>query len=54
MRLDIWEAFGNKIRVLQLEGKTRTNNMRETGEIDGCDSYSQGHLSFASWPDMNE
>ena len=28
MRLDIWKAFGNKIRVLQQKGKTRTNNMR--------------------------
>jgi len=24
------------------------------GETNECDFYSQGHLSFASWPDMNE
>lgn len=28
--------------------------IREGEEINGCDSYSQGHLSFASRPDMNE
>lgn len=54
--LAIWKAFGNKIRVLELKGKTRTNNIKveEGGGVGGCDSYSQGHLSFASWSDMNE
>lgn len=26
----------------------------EAEEMDGRDSYSQGRMSFASWPDMNE
>lgn len=54
--LAIWKAFGNKIRVLELKGKTGTNNIQvdRGGGVGGCDSYSQGHLSFASWSDMNE
>lgn len=49
--------FRNKSRaLLLLQKKTRTNNMgvEESGEINGGDLYSQGHLSFALWPDMNE
>lgn len=62
MRLDIRKTLRNKIRVFfsweERQGQIMRDKGREGGEINACDSYSQGRLSFCltarhEWVDFN-